>query len=35
MPTTAGMPRDALHQEQIVLAAIAVLDEGGLESLTM
>ncbi|MGW1557076.1 TetR/AcrR family transcriptional regulator C-terminal domain-containing protein [Streptomyces sp. NPDC002144] len=35
IPTTAGMPRDALHQEQIVQAAIALLDEGGIESLTM
>ncbi|MGX1025519.1 AcrR family transcriptional regulator [Streptomyces ambofaciens] len=35
MPTTAGMPRDALHQEQIIQAAIALLDEGGIESLTM
>lgn len=35
MPPTAGMPRDAPHQEQIVLAAIALLDEGGIESLTL
>ncbi|MEV6943482.1 TetR family transcriptional regulator [Streptomyces sp. NPDC051172] len=35
MPTAAGMPRDALHQEQIIQVAIALLDEGGIESLTM
>ncbi|MER6220736.1 TetR/AcrR family transcriptional regulator C-terminal domain-containing protein [Streptomyces sp900105755] len=35
IPPTAGMPRDALHQEQIIQAAIALLDEGGIESLTM
>ncbi|PIM66890.1 hypothetical protein CTU88_38260 [Streptomyces sp. JV178] len=35
IPTTAGMPRDALHQEQIIQAAIALLDESGIESLTM
>jgi len=35
MPTTAGMPRDALHHDQIVQAAVALLDEGGIESLTM
>lgn len=35
MPTTAGMPHDALHQEQIIQAAIALLDEGGIESLSM
>ncbi|WP_097273031.1 hypothetical protein [Streptomyces sp. TLI_55] len=29
------MPRDAPHQERIVQAAIALLDEGGIESLTM
>ncbi|KUN29585.1 hypothetical protein AQJ23_02135 [Streptomyces antibioticus] len=29
------MPRDVLHQEQIIGAAIALLDEGGIESLTM
>jgi AcrR family transcriptional regulator len=29
------MPRDTLHQEQIIQAAIALLDEGGIESLTM
>ncbi|MER6162197.1 TetR/AcrR family transcriptional regulator [Streptomyces sp. NPDC001868] len=35
MPPTAGMPRDALHQEQIMQAAITLLDEGGFESLSM
>ncbi|MBK3572810.1 TetR/AcrR family transcriptional regulator C-terminal domain-containing protein [Streptomyces sp. MBT65] len=35
MPPTAGMPRDALHQEQIIQATIALLDESGIESLTM
>lgn len=34
-PTIAGMPREALHQEQIIQAAIALLDEGGIESLSM
>ena len=35
VPTTAGMPRDALHREQFIQAALALMDEGGIESLTM
>ena len=35
MSTTAETPRRSLHQEQIVDAALALLDEGGIENLTM
>ncbi|MEV0239849.1 TetR/AcrR family transcriptional regulator C-terminal domain-containing protein [Streptomyces sp. NPDC050674] len=35
MSAAPGTPRDALHQEQIIQAAIALLDEGGIESLSM
>lgn len=32
---TVGMPRPALHQEQIVQTAIVLLDDGGIENLSM
>jgi len=35
MPTTAAMPRAALHQEQIIQAATALVNEGGIERPTM
>lgn len=35
MTATTGATRDALRQEQIVQAAIALLDEGGIEHLSM
>ncbi|MFI8836484.1 TetR/AcrR family transcriptional regulator C-terminal domain-containing protein [Streptomyces afghaniensis] len=35
MSATAGMPRRTLHKEQIVQAAIVLLDEGGIENLSM
>ncbi|MGX1480534.1 UNVERIFIED_CONTAM: AcrR family transcriptional regulator [Streptomyces canus] len=35
MTATTGTARDALRQEQIVQAAVVLLDEGGIENLTM
>jgi AcrR family transcriptional regulator len=33
--TTVGMPRQALQQEQIVQTAIVLLDDGGIDNLSM